>query len=100
MSHVLDTFTLHPAERELYDISFERYLARHQDTIQTAEVTTPSEGLQISYAFAGGVVRIWVSGPPGKHIVAARIHTTAGRRRRGAIAIRIKGDPPCEPPAP
>ena len=97
MTQVLDTFPLHTSERELFDISFERYLARHSDTIQTAEVTTPSEGLQLAYAFVGGVVRVWVSGPPGKHIVAARIHTTAGRRRRGAIAIRIKGDHPCAP---
>lgn len=99
MTPVLDTFPLHPTERQDYDISFQRYLARHSDTIHTAEVTSNCEHLQLAYAFASGVVKVFVQGPPGKHIVVARITTTGGRQRRGAIAIHIKGDHPCAPAA-
>ncbi|WP_439587647.1 phage fiber-tail adaptor protein [Hydrogenophaga sp.] len=97
MTNVLDTFPQHTTERQDYDISFQRYLARHNDTIETAQVTSNCETLQLAYAFASGVIKVFVQGPPGKHIVVARITTTGGRTRRGAIAIRIKGDTPCAP---
>lgn len=95
MTHVLETFPLHTTERQDYDISFQRYLARHNDTLLTAVVTSNCEALQLAYAFSAGVVKVFVQGPPGKHIVVARITTTGGRQRRGAIAVRIKGDTPC-----
>lgn len=89
---ILDTFEKQPGERQDYQIEFEDWLRRLDDTPVSATVAV-SPGINlISHELKGTAVKVWMEGGESgkRYKVTATMTTAGGRIKEAEIVIYVK----------
>ena len=91
---ILKKFNPQPTDYQDYDIDFNTWLASFTpvDTISGTPTITVDSGITLaSSSFAGGILKVWMTGGinGGSYKLTARATTTAGRIKTVEVVFRV-----------